>query len=170
MTKSDSLIKKIAENSIIAAIYFVLTIAIAGISNMVKFNSELPSFWFLLCFWRPDFIFGVTLGCFLANFGSPMGLPDVFIGTAATLLSSLLVAYASPRMIVAIIYPVLANAFVVGAELQWLLAAPFWESVLYVGAGEAAVIVTSYILWLSLSHNKGFMHAINPTRHADIHW
>jgi uncharacterized membrane protein len=169
MTKSDSLIKKIAENSIIAAIYFVLTIALPGISyGEIQFR--IAELLVLLCFWRPDFIFGVTLGCFLANFGSPMGLPDVFIGTAATLLSSLLVAYASPRMIVAIIYPVLANAFVVGAELQWLLAAPFWESVLYVGAGEAAVIVTSYILWLSLSHNKGFMHAINPTRHADIHW
>jgi hypothetical protein len=45
MTKSDSLIKKIAENSIIAAIYFVLTSLYSGLSNMAKFSSGSPSFW-----------------------------------------------------------------------------------------------------------------------------
>jgi uncharacterized membrane protein len=169
MTKSDSLIKKIAENSIIAAIYFVLTVCIP-VFQFGQLQFRVAEMLVLLCFWRPDFVFGVTLGCLLANFWSPMGLIDVGLGTLATFLSSLLIAYLSPRLIVAVIYPVFFNAFIVGAELYWVLALPFWINVLYVGAGEAGVILISYFLWIALSHNRGFMLALNPTRHLQVHW
>jgi Predicted membrane protein len=169
MTKSDSLIKKIAENSIIAAIYFVLTIAIP-VFQYGDIQFRVAEFLVLLCFWRPDFVFGVTLGCFLANFGSPMGAVDVLMGTAATLISSLMVAYLSPRLLLGVLYPIIANGFVVGFELSWILGLPFWPSVGTVSLGEGVVIIASYFLWMSLSHNKGFMRAINPTRHQDVHW
>lgn len=169
MTKSDSLIKKIAENSIIAAIYFVLTVAIP-VFQYGDIQFRVAEFLVLLCFWRPDFVFGVTLGCFFANFASPMGMVDVFMGTGATLISSLMVAYLSPRLLAATIYPIVANGFVVGFELSWILGLPFWPSVGTVAAGEAAVIFISYFLWMSLSHNKGFMRAINPQRHLEVHW
>jgi len=169
MTKSDSLVKKIAENAIIAAIYLVLTTCIPVFQyGQVQFR--IAEFLVLLCFWRPDFVFGVTIGCLLANFWSPMGFIDVFFGTSATLLSSLMIAYLSPRLIVAAVYPVLANAFVVGAELYYLLQLPFWANVFYVGAGEAVVILLSYFLWMSLSRHKSFMVAIHPLRHQNIHW
>jgi uncharacterized membrane protein len=169
MTKSDSLVKKIAENAIIAAIYFVLTFCIP-VFQYGEIQFRIAEFLVLLCFWRPDFVFGVTIGCLLANCESPMGIFDVLMGTSATLVSSLMIDYLSPRLIVGIIYPVVVNAFVVGGELYWLLGCAFWESVLYVGAGEAAVVILSYFLWMSLSHKKSFMAAIHPIRHADIHW
>lgn len=169
MTKSDSLVKKIAENAIIAAIYFVLTICIPVFQyGQVQFR--IAEFLVLLCFWRPDFVFGLTLGCLLANFWSPLGLVDVAFGTAATLVSSLLISYASPRLLVAVFYPVLINALVVGGELSWLLQLPFWDNFLFVGVGEAAVVLFSYFLWISLSRNKSFLLALHPLRHQDVHW
>jgi|SRR5574344_184774 uncharacterized membrane protein len=169
MTKSDSLVKKIAENAIIAAIYFVLTIALGSLAyDQIQFRiSELLV---LLCFWRPDFVMGVTLGCLLSNIASPLGWYDIVFGTLATLVSSLLVAYASPRLIVATFYPIVANAFIVAWELLIVFETPFWASVMWVGIGEATVIFASYFLWMGLSHNKGFMNALAPRRHVDVHW
>ena len=168
MTTTDSSTKKIAQNAIIAAVYFVLTLALPGLSyGQIQFR--IAELLVLLCFWRPDFIIGVTLGCFLANINSTLGPWDLLIGTSATFLSCLLVSYASPRMFFACLYPVLFNAFIVAFELWWLAECDFWISVFYVGAGEAVVIILSYILWLSLSKNKAFMKVLNPSRHQNIH-
>jgi uncharacterized membrane protein len=169
MTKADLTTHKIAQNGIVAAIYFVLCIALPFISyGQIQFR--VAELLVLLCFWRPDFIIGVTIGCFLANINSSLGPWDMLIGTAATFFSCLLVSYASPRMAVACIYPIAINAFVVGAELTWLADCEFWPSVGYVAVGEATVIVVSYILWLALSKNKAFMGVIAPMRHGDVRW
>lgn len=166
---TTTLTKKICQNGLVAAVYFVLTIATAGFSyGQIQFRiAEMLT---LLCFFRPDFIMGVTLGCFLANINSSLGPYDMLIGTSATLISCLLMAYASPRMAVSALYPIVINAFVVGAELAWLLGLPFWINVAYVGLGEAAVIIVSYFLMLALTRNHGFMTALGPTRHAACKW
>jgi uncharacterized membrane protein len=66
MTKADLTTHKIAQNGIVAAIYFVLCIALSFISyGEIQFR--VAELLVLLCFWRPDFIIGVTIGCFLAN-------------------------------------------------------------------------------------------------------
>jgi uncharacterized membrane protein len=169
MTTTDSSTKKIAQNAIIAAVYFILTLALPGISyGQIQFR--VAELLVLLCFWRPDFIAGVTLGCFLANINSTLGPWDLLIGTSATFFSCLLVSYASPRMLFACLYPILFNAFIVAFELYWLLECEYWISVVYVGAGETAVILLSYVLWLLMSKNKAFMHAINPTAHQNVRW
>lgn len=166
---SDKVIRKIAENAVVAAIYFVLTIATAPFAyGQIQFR--VAEMLVLLCFWRPDFVFGVTLGCLIANFNSSLGLWDVLIGSAATLISSLLVAYASPRLWVGIFYPVIANAFVVGWELNWLLELDFWPSVGFVAVGEATVIVLSYVLWIFLVRRPSFMAELRPSRHQDIRY
>ncbi|MCH3909683.1 MAG: QueT transporter family protein [Bacilli bacterium] len=165
----DITTRKIAQNGIVAACYFVVTIATSSFSyGQIQFR--IAEMLILLCFWRPDFILGVTLGCLLANINSTLGPWDILIGTMATFVSSLLVAYASPRLLIGALYPILINAFAVGWELNWLLGLDFWVSVLYVGIGEAAVIIISYILWLSLSKNKGFMSFLSPKRHLDVKW
>ena len=65
MTKGN-LTKKICQNGIVAAVYFVLTLACAGFSyGQIQFR--VAEVLVLLCFFRPDFVLGVTLGCFLAN-------------------------------------------------------------------------------------------------------
>lgn len=169
MTLQDSLTKKIAQNAIVAAIYFIFVLLFPGLSyGQIQFR--ISEALVLLCFWRPDFIFGVTLGCFLANINSTLGPWDMLIGTAATFLSCLFVAYLSPRLAFGMAYPILINAFVVGFELWWLAEADYWASVLYVAIGETTVIVMSYILWVLLSRNRAFMQTLAPRMHAEVRW
>jgi uncharacterized membrane protein len=169
MTKADLTTHKIAQNGIVAAIYFVLCIAFPFLSfGQIQFR--IAEMLVLLCFWRPDFIIGVTIGCFLANCTSPLGWYDIVFGTLATLISSLLVAYASPRMIVGAIYPIVANAFIVAWELLIVFETPFWASVMWVAIGEATVVIGSYILWVLLAKNKAFMNVVAPIRHQAICW
>jgi uncharacterized membrane protein len=166
---TNSLTKKICQNGVVAAVYFVITLAASGISyGQIQFR--IAEILVLLCFFRPDFVIGVTLGCFLANINSTIQPWDMILGTAATFLSSLLIAYASPRLAVACIWPVLFNAFIVAGELTWILQLPFWLNVAYVGAGEAAVIVVAYIIMMMLMRNKGFMTYLAPQRHQEVKW
>ena len=60
------LIVYITQNAIVAAIYFVLTSFTQPIS-FGMFQMRLAEALGLLCFWRPDFAIGMTLGCFLSN-------------------------------------------------------------------------------------------------------
>jgi uncharacterized membrane protein len=172
---TTSLVRKICQNGIVAAVYFVITLATPWISyGQLQFR--IAELLVLLCFFRPDFVIGVTLGCFLANINSSIPGWDLLFGTLATLLSSLLIAYASPRLAVATLYPTLFNAFIVGAELTWVFGPAewnwplFWVNSLYVGLGEFTVMVASYIIMMILMRNKGFMNTINPTRHLAVKW
>jgi uncharacterized membrane protein len=159
--------KSIVLNAAIAALYFIITIILAPYSYLgIQFR--ISEMLVLLCFWRPDFVIGVTLGCFLANTMSSLGPWDMLFGTLATLISSLLVAYASPRLWFSMIYPIAINSFVVGAELHFILELDFWLQAGLVCIGETTVIVVSYILWMSICRNKGFMKYLSPLRHADI--
>jgi uncharacterized membrane protein len=160
--------KKIVENGVVAAIYFILCLVNPFFSyGSIQFR--LAELLVLLCFWRKDLIIGVTLGCFLANINSSLGPWDMLFGTLATLVSCILVAI-SPRLLLACLWPIAINAFVVGAELYFLLALPFWINVGYVALGEAAVIMVSYALWLILSKKKSFMKLLEPTSHLNVRY
>lgn len=169
---SDKLVLKIAQNGIVGAIYFLLCFLFQSISFgtiQVRFAEILN----LLCFFRPDYIFGVTLGCFLANLQSSLGWPDILIGTAATFLSCLLIAFSSPRLFFACFYPVIINGLVVGAELCWLLDLG-WNQYFYqsamVALGETISMVIGYLFFVILRRNKNFMDVIGATKHRDFIW
>lgn len=166
MTKTT---KGIVANALIAAIYFVLCMISAPIAyGAIQFRiAELLVF---LCFFRKDFVIGVTIGCFLANITSPLMFYDMIFGTLATLVSALMVAYLSPRLLVAVIYPVIVNAFVVGAELYFVLSEPFWFSCLTVGLGELVVMVASYLIILAIMRRNFFKDLLKPNIHQSVTW
>lgn len=166
MKGSVSSAKSIAFNGLIAALYFVLTIVSSPIAyGQIQFR--IAEILVLLCFWRPDLIVGVTLGCFLANINSSLGPWDMLFGTLATFLSAVGVAL-SPRLFIGAIFPIVINAFVVGAELYYLASLPFWISCGYVAIGEGVVIIVSYILWILLVRHKNFMNVLSPIKHQNI--
>ena len=161
--------RKIAENAIIAALYFVLTIISMPIAyGQIQFR--IAEALMLLCFYRKDFVIGLTIGCFLANLGSTLLPWDLIFGTLATLLSGLAIAYLSPRLIIAAFYPALFNSFIVGAELYFILDLPFWINLAYVALGEIVVVFAGYILFLFLTRRKGFMDLLHCNAHENIHW
>ncbi len=169
---SNKTVLKIAQNGIVGAIYFLLCFLLQSIS-FGTIQVRIAEILGLLCFFRPDFIIGVTLGCFLANLQSTLGWPDILIGTVATLISCTLIAFASPSLLIACLYPIAINAFVVGAELCWLLDIP-WSEYFYqsgmVGAGETISMIIGYAFFMLMKRNKGFMNVLDPIKHRDFVW
>lgn len=164
------LILYISQNAILAALYFVLTVYTQPISYgalQIRLAEGLG----LLCFWRPDFAIGMTLGCFLANAYS-FSPWDMLLGTLATLISCLCISYLSKWLWMACIYPVVINALVVGAELTWIYP---WFDKFYLNAGwlalgELGAIAIGYAVWVALAHMKVFNKAFKPLRHQNVRW
>ena len=154
----------IIQNGLLAALYVILTFILAPISfGAIQFRfSEILV---LACFFNKKKIVGLTLGCFLANLVSPLGLMDIGFGTLATFLSCLGIIFCK-HMIVAIAFPVVLNGLIVGFEL-YLLGEPFWLSSLTVAAGELAVLIVGYIFFLIMKRRPMFFKVINAKQNVD---
>ncbi|EPZ59440.1 queT transporter family protein [[Clostridium] sordellii ATCC 9714] len=65
--------KKLVMTSLVAAIYAVLTLVLGAISyGPIQFR--IAEIMVLLAFIKKDYIWGLTIGCFLANVIGPLGL------------------------------------------------------------------------------------------------
>lgn len=156
--------KKIVYVAMIAALYAVLTLAVAPIAygNLQFRVSEALT---VLPMFTPLAVPGLTLGCVLANLLgallglNPTGYIDALVGSAATLLAALC-SYAAAknpnrvlRFILVPFFPVLFNTVIVGAELTVLFAGTeaflpaFAGFALSVGIGE---LVVCYVLGVPL--------------------
>lgn len=158
----------LALNAVVAALYFALTVGLAPISfGAIQFRvSEILV---LLAFWRKDLTAGLTLGCILANAFS-FSYWDILIGSGATLISCLLMSFASPRLYVAALWPILFNGLIVGAELTWIYPVfpAYWQNALSVAGGEAIVMVVGYAVFALVCRNKAFFRLLKPNCHASI--
>lgn len=109
----------ICRSALIAALYFVLSIAVPSISfGTIQFRiSEALT---LLTVIMPEAIVGLTIGCFFANmFFSPFGIIDMAIGTTVTLIAAILTYVLRKHIAVSAIPPVLLNALFV--PLIWII-------------------------------------------------
>ena len=151
----------LVRGAIIAALYVGLTYAGAPLAyGGVQFRiSEALT---ILPVFTPAAIPGLTIGCFLANLGSPLGLTDIVCGTLATLIAAVLVRLTAriawkgfPAL--APLFPILANGLIVGAELAILtlpegFALPgFFALAGSVALGETVVcVVLGSLLWFAI--------------------
>ena len=109
----------ICRSALIAALYFILSIAVPSISfGTIQFRiSEALT---LLPVIMPEAIFGLTVGCFFANmFFSPFGILDMAIGTSVTFIASILTYLLRKHIAVSAIPPVILNALFV--PLIWII-------------------------------------------------
>ena len=82
----------------------------------------------------------------LANYVGGLGIIDIVLGSALTLIAGLLTARAR-NMYIAGIYPVAINAFGVAFILYYTLELPYWLSVLQVGVGQfISVYIIGFLL------------------------
>ncbi len=143
---------------IVACLYAVLTISTAALSyGPVQFR--LAEALCVLPFFAPWMVWGVTLGCLLANLFSTVSALDVVVGTLATLIAGILTSRCK-RTLLAPLPPVICNSVIVGAMLAWVCAPEaFWSSwglfALEVGAGEAAVCYLVGLPLLILFRRQG---------------
>ena len=161
------IVRSITFNAVVATIYFVLSLItspFAFLGAQVRIAEALV----LLCFFRRDFTFGLTLGCFLANLLSPMGVADMVFGSLATLVSCLGVSFMK-QLAIATLIPVVVNGFVIGAELYFVLQEPFWVSVGLVSLGEfIAVSLIGYWLFFLLGKRSEFLRLINANHNQNF--
>lgn len=168
----NDIVKLITRNAVVAAIYFLLTFAGQGVGFgpvQIRISEALV----LLCFFRRDYVIGVTLGCFLSNLTSPFMPWDLLIGTFATFASGLLVSYCK-HLALATLIPVIINGFSIGAELVFIFnygSNGFWITSSFILIGEfLAVSVIGYLLMLLAKRNKSFYDAIGANKNIDYKW
>ena len=121
----------------IAALYAALTVALSPISfGPVQFRvAEALT---LLPFFMPEAIPGLFIGCFLSNLAGGLGLIDIIVGSAATLLAAWL-TFKMPNIWLAAVPPVVINALAVGTYLGIITGTPVIYSIIYIGISQAVI-------------------------------
>lgn len=128
---------RIVRAGLVGALYVALVLAFAPLSfGAVQFRvaevlTLLPYLW-------PEAVWGLGVGCVLANLFGGFGFVDVVFGGAATLGAAWLSSRAR-SLTGAAIPPVVVNGLVVGGYLAWLTETPWYLSIPYVALGEAGV-------------------------------
>lgn len=168
MNKTSKTIDIIARNGIIAGLYAALTLACYPFAyGMIQFR--ISEFLVLLCFFRKDYTVGLTLGCAIANLFSPeLFLWDVLIGTSATLIACICICFCK-HLIVACLFPIVANAILVGLELSIILQIDtFILCAAFVALGEIVAMTVGYVLFTLLKKRKAFFDSIKATQNVEF--
>ena len=83
-------------------------------------------------------------------------------------------SYASKWLWMSIIYPVIINGLVVGAELTWIFMNPTGTYIDFaiqggwVALGELCVMVIGYVLWMIVRRLKIFDKVFKPILHQNV--
>lgn len=153
--------KQLVLGALIAAAY----VALSFISNALGLafgtvQIRLSEILCVLPLYTPTSIWGLTVGCVIANLVSPLGIIDIICGSAATLSAAALTYLCrnvKPRAL-ALTFPVLTNAVIVGIELTALLGEfAFLINAVSVALGQIiAVYLLGYPLRRYLDKNDIF--------------
>lgn len=103
----------------------------------------------------PETIWGLTLGCFLANLLGGLGFFDFFFGTLCTFCAAWWTSRVS-RPFLAPLPPVLINGFGVALYLSYLFKVPYFITALYILLGEAVACFGLGYTLLVLLERRGF--------------
>ena len=139
MNKRRKTLKLLAVNSVIAAVYFVLTVLLEPFSyGQIQFR--LSEILMVLAFINFKVSPGIILGCFTANLFSPFGVWDIIFGTLATVVCLGLMFLIKKNIFVALLVPTIVGSAIVAVMLMFILGLPFFATFAYVAIGEGAVL------------------------------
>ncbi len=160
-------VRNVVTNGVIAALYFTITALTVGIS-FLGIQFRFAEILVLLCFFNKKYIVGITIGTMLANTLSPITMYwDMLFGTLATVISCLCIMY-SKQLLVALIFPIVFNAFIVGAELYYIMQLPFWINVGYVALGQTVVLAIGYIVYMTTMKQPYFQKTIGADQNLEF--
>lgn len=142
----NDLTKRLTRTAIIAAIYAVVTIAIAPFAyGSIQFR--ISEVLVLLALFDPLYIGGLTLGCLISNILGPNGLMDIIFGTLATFISVYAIYFTGKliknnkaKLIISSLWPTIFNGLIIGWMLNKLYGLPLALSIGEVALGEFVVI------------------------------
>lgn len=152
--------------ALIIAIYVAVTAVIAPLA-FGSIQLRISEVLVLLAFIDPLYIPALTIGCAISNaLLSPMAIVDVIFGSLATLIATVLIwetrklltkMKVSNNLVIlfiASLWATIANGFIVGAELYYVLALPFWLSTMQVAIGEFVAVSIIGVLVFKIILNK----------------
>lgn len=152
--------RKLIISALIAAIYAVLTLWLAPISYG-NIQCRLSEVMVLLAFIDPFYIWGLTLGCFIANALGPDAVMNIIYGVPATFISVVFVAYTGKYLkntkwgiFLASLWPVLFNGLLIGYMLSKLLHIPLIITAGQVAIGEFFAVSVAGIIVYKLVFEK----------------
>lgn len=143
---NNSTVQRLVKTAIVAALYAVITIALAPISyGPIQFRvSEIMV---LLAFFDPFYIAGLTIGCFIANILGPNGLMDIIFGTLATFISVYAISVTEKfvknkkvSLVAASLWPTIFNGLIIGFMLNYIYEFPLVLSIGQGAFGEFVVV------------------------------
>ena len=142
--------KKLVFTALIAAAYAVTTLVIAPFSFgavQLRISEALT----ILPVFTPCAIWGLSLGCLIANIFSPFGIIDMVFGTLATLIAAFL-SYKVRNIkfkgfpILAPIFPIISNALIIGAVTAFMAELNFSGFLINAGLIALSEAVSCYLL------------------------
>lgn len=129
--RKNQQIERIVITAIIAAMYVILT-GVSSIFGLSYFGIQfrISEALTILPVFSPYAIAGLTLGCFISNLASPLGLIDIVFGTLSTFISAYLTRLLANIKfkqipILAPMPPVIVGASFIGTILAVLLPTGF---------------------------------------------
>ena len=159
-------VKKITRQGMVAAIYVVLTILSEtfglGYGSLQFRLSETLA---ILPFFNPEYTI-VTLGCFLANIASTVGIIDMVVGTLATFVVALIMTKIK-NFYIACLVPVVVGMLPIALEIYFMMPNPvgFWAILGELMLSEALVIYAVGVpVFYILCKNKVFTKALEFKR------
>ena len=151
-------VRAIAMQAIVAALYVVLTWAVAPLSfGAVQFRfSEIM---ILIVFVDKRYGPAMILACALANCFSPLGIVDVIFGTAATFCAVECIKR-SKSLLIATLWPTLF-CVIIGVELNVVSDLPFLFTTFTIMLGEFVVVTCiGYPIFKALMKNEALLKLI----------
>lgn len=164
----NSTVKTIARLGVVAALYVVFTLLTYPVSFGL-YQLRAAEMLVLLCFFRRDYTFGLTIGCAIVNlFSSEIGIVDVLFGTCATLISCLLVSFCK-HLWFACLIPIVTNGLIVGAELVYFAEVPnFWVACGFVALGELGAMILGYLIVMLVKKRNKFFDIISASQNREF--
>ena len=144
--------KELTKSAVIAAIYVVLTMVLAPIS-FGPVQCRVSESLCVLPIFTPYAIPGLFLGCLISNLIGGAGVFDVVFGSLTTLVSAILTRKFKSNKFLALFFPVILNAVVIGFYLSILMSETgfsmigFLTFALQIGIGQ---VIACYGLGLPL--------------------
>lgn len=149
----------ITKGAIVAVLYIALTMVsnVFGLASgviQVRLSEALT----ILPVLMPAAVPGLFIGCLLANLMCGNLLPDVILGSVATLLGALGTRYLGKNKWIAPVFPIMANTIIVPFVLKYVYGIPgaIWYFALTVFIGEVISCgVLGILLYNALKKTKG---------------
>lgn len=140
----------ITRAAIIAAVYAALTILLAPLS-FGAVQCRISEALTVLPMLTPAAVPGLFVGCMAANFFTTAEPVEVIFGSLATLVSAILTYKTRRNKWLAVSFPVVVNAVVVGGYLgiYFTTEFPVWLTMVLVGLGQ---LLACYGLGMPLYH------------------